>query len=524
MKRFLLLSYLFVVFIISSCEQNYELLETSNNKEVSIDLEKATPDPSVHFDWENVNTINYKGSSIPLPWNSTNTTVPLDIKPDIKYSEGWRLLYNDFPYAVSDPFFALYNIYTGIMRVYLLPTNYQFPNNSFSFGIGVNTATGYSTSALNFSWAMSLPANSKSSNPYLYKIPWCSTVGQAPLSLMNNYWYCSEFEFAYDPAITSLTRDKLELAFATQIIQKSYVETTGTINGTINGTFTMPKSNEAGGIISALGNGISLNNLFEGKVSIPAMANIKTYLLSLAAKQVSSTLKTLYTNAAANLIGNRLRSDNKLLDLMGSLIYTPGSSTPGYINLDFKAQTTTSGTITTGYSGPLKNSLIFPGIQAGTSTIGGLLPYYNKNLGVWNINTQPTVEYGNAYWDEMEPYRYQDYSLLPNSFSVTFNPEVQQTGAICRVVSKELIFYDSNGMLYNWGGTLINTDGGDTYKGTSFGLIWGGSPRPSAGSAKLSPRGSWRVRVTIGIKPTGFTDEILLIKEFVPKLVYNSML
>ncbi|HPN20868.1 MAG TPA: hypothetical protein PK758_03090, partial [Tenuifilaceae bacterium] len=384
------------VLIITSCEKENDLSNPNVTFNENLGASsKSTPYPSVYFDWENANTIDYKGNSISLPWNSTNTTVPLDIKPDIKYSEGWRLLYNDFPYATSDPFFALYNIYTGIMRIYLLPTNYQFPNNSFTFGIGVNTSTGYSTSALNFSWALSLPIDNKSGNPYLYKVPWCSVVGQTPLSLTSNYWYCCEFEFAYDPSITSLTRDNLEIAFATQIIQKSYVETSGTINGTIKGTFTMPKSNEAGGIISALGNGISLDNLFKGKVNLPAMADIRTYLLSLAAKQASSTLKSVYSTAASNLIGSKLKSDNKILDLIGSMIYSPGSSTPGYVNLDFNAQTKTSGTITTNYTGPLKSSLIYPGIQYGSSTVGGLLPYYNKNIGVWNINTQPTVEYGN---------------------------------------------------------------------------------------------------------------------------------
>ncbi|MDQ1772089.1 hypothetical protein GQR60_04485 [Labilibaculum sp. A4] len=520
MKNYIYYCFFSILFFASCSDEILIEDEVISNTETSSNHTKASPTISEYFDWENDTYIWYGGTQLMLPWASTNAEIPLDIKPDFKKSDGWKLLYNSFMLNESDPFFALYNVYTGLIRVYIYPTNQQYPNNTYTFGIGLAT-NSCSTSALNFSWAKALPIETKKTNPYLYKPGWCSTMTSTPYGIQNNYWYYNEFEIAYDPNLSSLNRDNIELQLRMLITEKSFTESTGTIAGTIEGTFTMPQSGASGGILSSMASSINFNSLDDFKINLPSKEVASKYLTDQVAKQANSTLKGLL-NTGLSKIGSAIKTSNPILGLVTSGIFSPKSYTPGSINLDFEAKTKTTGTITSSYAGPSKASLIYPGVAIGSSTIGGLMPHYNKLIGVWNIDKTPIIRYGYTYYDAMEPMRHTEASLDLQSFNVLINPEVTNTeNATVRVVSKDLILYDTGG-LYEFGGTLINSSELNTYKSQWIGVKCGGSPRRTAGHINLPLKGKWAVRVTIAIKPEGNSDEIILIKEFAPNLVFDA--
>lgn len=524
--KHLFIYFIFSAFMFTSCnEENiFELNpEETQNTKITQNGTKAAPIVSQYFDWENDTYIWYNSNQLLLPWASTNTEIPLEIKPDFKKVDGWRLLYNTFMLNESDPFFALYNVYTGLVRIYIYPTNQQYPNNTYTFGLGIATTSGNETSAMNFTWPEAKSSEDKQANPYVYKPGWNSNITSTPYGIQNNYWYYNEFEIAYDPNIKNLSRGNLEMQLRMLITNKSYTESQGSITGTIEGTFTMPNSGSSGGILSSIASQIKIDSLVPFKINVPTKEGATKFLQDQATKQANSTLKNLI-NTGLSQIGNPIKTSNPILGLVSSAIFSPKSYSPGTINLDFNAKTKESGTITTSYTGPSKGGLIYPGLKVGTTNIGGILPHYDTIIGVWNIDQRPIVRYGYTYYDAWDPYRRTAAMLDQNSYNVIINDALTNNlNANVRIVSKDLILYDkSKGALLEYGGTLINSSGDYTYKGQKMGVISGGSPRPSAGKIKIPLKGIWRVRITIAIKPEGNTDEIILIKEFEPTLLFDS--
>ena len=106
---------------ISSCIKE-EILE--NNL---IEIQPLTKSilPEV-FDWENADWMPTPPgqAQIPMPWGGQGSISAFygpDVVYDFKRVNGWRLVYSSFRdngEELIDPYFMLYNIYRGTLRIY----------------------------------------------------------------------------------------------------------------------------------------------------------------------------------------------------------------------------------------------------------------------------------------------------------------------------------------------------------------------------------------------------------------------
>lgn len=79
-------------------------------------------------DWENVDTLIYKGEEIQLPWAGTSSsTLPQGVIP-VKKEDGWEMAFSAF-HSCNTPYFGVYNKYMGILRIFYF-NSYLVQNGS----------------------------------------------------------------------------------------------------------------------------------------------------------------------------------------------------------------------------------------------------------------------------------------------------------------------------------------------------------------------------------------------------------
>jgi hypothetical protein len=396
----------------------------------------------------------------------------------------------------------------------------------WTWGFGAGTTGSANTSALNFAWNSPSPLNVRKPNPQIFKVNWCGDSTILPSGIVPGYWYSSEFELAYDPNIVNLNHDQLELQFRGFASQRQAVIMNGTIDGSLKGTFDMPKSSAAGGLLSSFADFPWISTGKDSsKISLMTKQMAEKYLNKKVAAQTNTTLKNLLTSGLNDLIGNGLSLSNPILKVLGSVIFTPKSSSTGIMNLTLAASTKSTGTISSNYPGPSK-AFFFPGSQQ-SSNKGGLLPYYNYNLGVWNIDQTPTVKYSVATiqrsTERTKPEVItQTYTLSPSSFNLIINPIVTgYENAAITLQKKELIFYQKSQKLTSINGELIDSQPVTYLTANSIRITYSGLPLGQTTTYNYGPNefGSFKVRATLAIRPIGFTQDVILVKEFPVKWI-----
>lgn len=229
-------------------------------------------------DYENFNTqwwkeesIKFKdetspnGINIPLPWaSSTTTNIPYSISQSEALSKesGWRMAYNLFSATVkssdgsyvpkSKPYFALYNKFTGILRIFYYqngntgtggelafavtpdaPTSQKFPfYNSLQYAIPVShTDIPQKGNILNI-----VDGNSVFQQLYT---PYLASAKSAVLQVG---WYCFDIDMsAYNPAIKTAFSPEDRLTIVPQTSNNASITLAGAIEGTSSGTITDPE-------------------------------------------------------------------------------------------------------------------------------------------------------------------------------------------------------------------------------------------------------------------------------------------
>lgn len=231
MKRFnCILVFLSFSFLLISCRKELQ-------SDIQIKLEAEAGIPAFPFDWE---TADYMptptGTSILVPWaNGAVKGFSSDLWYDFLKSDGWVLVYNTFNTGTlpDNPWFALYNRYRGLLRIYVYVTTSGF------------TTSSYLTSGLNL-------------NPNLVGSSTLNYIGQdivditqnqtavsvmEPTQMSSNTWYACQYEIAYDPGIPSRTYQQLGLNWTLKWTSVSSVDLAGDQVGTLEGTISTPASN-----------------------------------------------------------------------------------------------------------------------------------------------------------------------------------------------------------------------------------------------------------------------------------------
>lgn len=125
-----------------------------------------------------------------------------DIKSDYLSADGWKLVYNTFntTQLTSPEYFALYNVYRGLYRLYFyLPP--VPPTNSTYMMEGLQLTGTASTSLLNFCGRDVVDPSTNVT----------ATTTLLPYQIVSGGgWYVMQFEMAYDPNITNINYQNLE--------------------------------------------------------------------------------------------------------------------------------------------------------------------------------------------------------------------------------------------------------------------------------------------------------------------------
>lgn len=409
MKKFLFISTLFILIIISGCEKNEIDHPLSINLEESENVRlKSSPVVSSYFDWENVN--DYCGYS--MPWITGNDNFLLsEWKHSHPKSEGWELLYNtlDIDILGVPTFFALYNKYLGIVRFFFRKDE-GLGGQKYSMAI----AAKGTTSIFNFETKTFQPFEEKLTDPSFIKTQKL-TLTDIPNSngYMPGAWYCTQFEIAYED-LTGKSDLNYYLTFLPykSIIQD--VDLSGTLTGDIEGAITgSAQSSSGSSLVSKLNMDMDIDKS-RGSVSVGATTavekaaekiekaknedpnyfsrlwtKVKEDIPDASISGIVSSIKTHVVDKGIKWATNPLGSfvDSVLGIASGSSANTSVSK----VDLKIDANINLSGSIT--YEEVLGNfDLTLPGTNY--SRGGYAYPctsFSGDNLGVWTIKNLPDI-------------------------------------------------------------------------------------------------------------------------------------
>ena len=423
-------NYLWIALLVSigwSC-QNEEiginLPETENMKS------RALYDNG-YVEWDNTLYLNYKYGSdnletnkLPVPWasgTSHSMGIPGDwfdrnlmdsdpTKRVYSHVNGWEMVYSNLlEVGASNKYFALYNKYTGKLRMFFYALNGSSSSNSSATFAGFQVK---GSSLLNFTYTNPQAMDYKPSVATYVFAPECdfgaalnklkisdSTYLLPGLTYASNNWYGLELECAYDETTSTTNSLAIKLWSADITMSSSEGETIGEIVGNISTTYSntpafdlsLSLSNENKSSVSVTqtvnNGGIILGDklaeeIIKGEPFFTGIWNkISLELPSIAAKGVQQGVNALFTGSASLLTDWAGKLVNSIFgwgetETMSALseVKLKSNST---ISLNTISTTTAPGW------GEIKD-LPLPGY-------GESLALYNKKLGVWNIRTAPVV-------------------------------------------------------------------------------------------------------------------------------------
>jgi hypothetical protein len=466
--------------------------------------------PPFPLNWE---TADYMpapaGTTILVPWaNGSVKGFSSDIWYDYKINDGWSLVYNVFNTSLlpANPWFALYNKYRGLLRIYVYVTTSGFTTSSYLTS-GLNLApNSVNSSMLNYIGQDLIDASQNKS--VATKIE--------PTQIATGAWYASQYEIAYDPQISTSTFQQLGLNWTLKWTSVSGVSLQGTQQGTLNGTISTPAPsfNLAGaltnGALEATGLAIFQNN--KGSAS-----DYSKNTLGLPAKAFGAIQDGL-TSGLNGVVKN-----------LFSAIFGGSSANTQEVNLTLNAQISLTGNIT--QSGALIPDpglgLGIPGISNSQSA-SGYIPAYNQPMGVLNLSGKPTINrvttrtQGPTYYGI--PYnRYViNYSVDNSIFNSLFitNPAVinSTTGgaAIQNLRTSVMLLNPDNTSDYFQGYGTLETIGSYTaYTGNPVTITY------DVEHSSYPQNNFAAIRVVADVVPNNGAPKSTIVKTFIANIIGN---
>lgn len=294
------------------------------------------------------------GDSIRTPWSQTSTsTVPDDVRFDVKYSDGWRILYSNFLFIgcthlydnlPNSYYLILYNLYTGVLKGFYYASSVQNNNQAF----WQLSSSLSNTKLFNFAGEFAKPANVSASD----KISLSNVTSNGASGGFDIGWNCFVQELAYDS--NSMNQSLNITAYAMNVTQYNF---NGNFNSSSEGTIIASQqavSPYIEGVANAVGT--------YAKDSIVSNLNIPGVLNSMLSSLAHTSTTSLVSQAVNFVVGSFLAQSTPTVQ---SLHLT----TNGKMTL-----TGTSNTPMSGYISPIS---------------GVPLNALGKRLGVWNLESTP---------------------------------------------------------------------------------------------------------------------------------------
>lgn len=252
MKQFIFFAIIAIVF--TSCSKE------ENNPFTRQNLEINTVNLNTSDTWTNHTfcTLNGKTDSVKAPWASNNviTTIPSDIRKDVREEDGWNILFSSmiingykkaYNFQKTDKnanYIIFYNHYNGLLKGFCYLTEPVQQNNTALWHLSTND----STRLFNFAGKEAIPYNGpKSKDIYISNI-----TDESVAKGFNKGWNCFQIELAYDENsinqtlnINAITLDETSYNFEGTMDFES--------NGVIITTTQKPQNNILRGTATAIG-------------------------------------------------------------------------------------------------------------------------------------------------------------------------------------------------------------------------------------------------------------------------------
>ena len=413
---------------------------------------RAIPTPT--FDWANAEWMPVPAgqSAIPSPWNgagSISYTYGMDITNDRYPNAGWELLYNTFDANASgplvNPYFVLYNKYRGILRIYLYLTT-EFVATSSYLQDGISVVSDHQTSLLSFLGKEIIDPEERYATTDYIQIQG-SPDNISPMAA--NKWYMMQYELAYDPDITSIPYDQVQLAWYPNYCNVQTIKLGGTQEGRINGTigaassttfydeFKTAAKSTGTAVLTGIGkNFITENARDETTDSLGRNNNLglPNYIYS----SISNTINSALSGSLDEIPQALFKGFNAIFGLNKTTQPIP-------INLTFKSQIELNGDLSDRGSFPSSpSSFWLPGTDIASDAVG-YIPLYNKPLGVLGLDGRPKVSPMVIYQRVSDGYKlFVTYKTNTFRQRLQYNPEVEAIADI-QLTKLELIETDFQG-------------------------------------------------------------------------------
>lgn len=353
--------------------------------------------------WEKCNTVKIAGvgDEIYCPWyGAAAQNIPDYVRFDTKKEMGWEMAFcelND-PNASSTRMFGLYNRYTGILRVFHYienATGYgselvylvtgsesvsddRYPLYNFmEYGIPSNHAYG-STLIPNFK----LTTGETSQEAFsCYVAPY--TKWNARGVTVN--WHCFDIDLSgYLPEGIDWRHgmaQRGQLAIFPITKTSSNITLTGSLLGSLEGTFSNPQIVETGGgnsMSGICGTLNTINSLLNGK-----MTSVNNTYNMMNNKNLPSYMRSAVPYLSAASMGLSITS--AILEWAGDETPVKRDTIPGKIDLGLNASMNLQGVIS-GYTSHAMGGLnVTPELMAAGNADG------NMGKGVWSLAADPVI-------------------------------------------------------------------------------------------------------------------------------------
>ncbi|MDB5089454.1 MAG: hypothetical protein JWR09_3448 [Mucilaginibacter sp.] len=520
-----------IILISNSCTKN-----PISNQSVTVTGPKGKDVIPVYaFNWETVDWMPTPSgqSQIPPPWigqGSIASSYGADVVADHASKDGWQLMYSTFtpsaPGPLTNPYFILYNPYRGLMRVYLYTTTqFVYPSDYVTDGLTVVSSSP--SPMLNF-MGQDLVDVSQNLSSYTQIEP-APKDGSKPLAA--NKWYMLQYEFAFDPNMSTTEYSNIQLSWFTNFNNITQVSLGGAVTGTLNGTIggasnpmnsalTSAGKTVATGALAVVGsNYINNNAVPPGLVGDP---NNDLGLPDPIFTDIQTGLSSALKAASGNIPG-------AVAGILSAVI--GGSTSAQTVSLNLNAKITLTGTQTTSGSFPSSpTSLWVPGtkdLNAANNSIQGYVPSYNWPLGVFNLSARPTVYVHSTPAQFSNVGSDRTYNGLKDVFTIEAGllNKIVYNSAVTNIASVKVIKED----LLVW-----PTITSGTWSGALFGGSWEGQEtignytfirNPGYVDQKVYTTAGWVgttcVRLVLQVTPTNGAPASTIVKTFLANVVPN---
>lgn len=357
-------------------------------------------------EWWKCQTVQINGVSAPqkTPWTvEGGINIPTEVRDSYRPDQGWEMAFSYLNDASLDGtrYFALYNKYTGQLRVYTYLLNPKGEGNELSFMVKMGDYNSKDMQPLYHNYEFGIPANhdlgtSLSRSPYIY-----DGQNQAFMTLVTPYrqssslangWHCFDLDLsAYTPNGKNWLDPKRKEA---KITIFANTETTqqitlrGSILGDIGGTFSNERIIQHGGGNCMSGLCSALDWISGTATSSIMGCNQYAQLMSVQGKYAGNSGMGAWLNPLKFWGGFGVSILSGGLGLIGEALAEPVSydTIPGKIDLKADLQLDASGYIKT------FNSTDIRGLGVATEAItsaNGTNGHVGK--GVWGLADDPIV-------------------------------------------------------------------------------------------------------------------------------------